>query len=203
MKKYLLILLFISLIPVSAYCKSQSAQEFIDGKKKTYNTVGNPKAKGLHLSIEYPEGWSAAQGNRPNVPQKFVSEKGKGLEMLVIVVRNMPNDLQLSKDDIDAMFTPESLAEIVPDAAIYVGGKPITIDGLSGGWANYIQRQERLGLVMKSISDAYVFYYDKRLIFLIFSVSGIDADETMDRYNWNVPLFKMMVNSLILHDQYK
>jgi hypothetical protein len=55
------------------------AREFLDGICSNFSTKGHAKAKGVSLSIVYPENWAAAEGERLNIVQKFVSEGGHGL----------------------------------------------------------------------------------------------------------------------------
>ena len=65
-------------------------REFLDGYKYKYKTNGAGKAKGVAFSIEAPKTWVAKEGNRPNIVQKFVSENGRGLELLLILIKELP-----------------------------------------------------------------------------------------------------------------
>lgn len=48
-------------------CLSANAQMF--GAK--FDTKNHPKAKGVWLTVRYPTGWEAREGERPNIVQKF------------------------------------------------------------------------------------------------------------------------------------
>jgi hypothetical protein len=64
-------------------------REFIDGGRTTFSTNDHPKTKGVNFTIAYPNSWAAAEGDRPNIVQKFTSEAGRGLEMAVIVTNDL------------------------------------------------------------------------------------------------------------------
>lgn len=63
---------------------------YIDGQHITFNTEGHPKAKGVNLTLAYPKSWRADEGLRPNIVQKFVSEGGRGLEIMMIITKELP-----------------------------------------------------------------------------------------------------------------
>lgn len=48
------------------------------------------QAKGVNFTISYPNSWRAAEGERPNILQKFVSEGGHGLEMMILT-KDLPS----------------------------------------------------------------------------------------------------------------
>ena len=66
---------------------NNSTREFLNYNRSSYNTEGHPKAKGIGFTIEYPNSWRAVEGARPNIVQKFVSERGKVFETAMIITR--------------------------------------------------------------------------------------------------------------------
>ena len=115
--------------------KQNPGEEFARNYIHTYKTKGHPKAKGLELSINYPVSWSADEGLRPHVVQKFISENGKGLEMFLIMVKNLPlpQDSIFDKKYLDEFFTVSTLKAMVPSNATFISAKPITLDAQKAG----------------------------------------------------------------------
>ena len=59
-----------------------------------YSTQGHPKAKGLTVTLKYPTGWQRAEGERPNVVQKFSEQRSDGLSrMALLVVCYLPDEI--------------------------------------------------------------------------------------------------------------
>ncbi|RJP31871.1 MAG: hypothetical protein C4547_15005, partial [Phycisphaerales bacterium] len=83
----LLAVLFWSFALPSVCAADQSkdlTREFIDGRRLTFSTKDHPKARGANFTIAYPSSWKAAEGERPHIVQKFVSEGGRGFEIVMI-----------------------------------------------------------------------------------------------------------------------
>jgi len=62
----------------AVFAQQSSLKRFLNGERLTYSTVGNPKAKGIEMSFDYPSSWGGADGRRPNTLYQVTSEKGKG-----------------------------------------------------------------------------------------------------------------------------
>ncbi len=180
-------------------------REFLDGKRAKYSTAGNPKAKGLNITMEYPLSWRAKPGERPNIPQTFVSEGGKGLEMATLLIRELPSGAPPSDSEVAELFTPQALRELMPKTATVLETKSLRVDGLPGGWVRYEMQMNRVGVEMVMIGERYLTYFERRLIDVQFQVGGLASDDRARleaRYREFTPLFRLMANSLIVHDRY-
>jgi hypothetical protein len=78
------IALFISAEP------SSTARTFLDGQRTTFSTKGHAKAKGANFTIAYPNNWTASEGERPNIVQKFVGEGSDSLVNVMIITKEFP-----------------------------------------------------------------------------------------------------------------
>lgn len=74
---------------------------------RVFRTQGHPKAKGVDFQVRYPASWRPAEGERPNIIQKFVSENGRGLESIMLVVKDipLPEDYKPTKRELDEFFS--------------------------------------------------------------------------------------------------
>jgi hypothetical protein len=62
----------------------------MSGKRATYTSTDNPKAKGVERSFDYPVSWEGEAGKRPNVVQLVTSQNGKGLELSTLLIKDIP-----------------------------------------------------------------------------------------------------------------
>jgi hypothetical protein len=52
------------LLPNSALAQMSALDQFFSGDRVTYSSIGNPKAKGLEVTFEYPTSWGGADGEK-------------------------------------------------------------------------------------------------------------------------------------------
>lgn len=63
-------------------CMSANGQ----GLSSKYDSKNHPKAKGVWVSIRYPAGWQAKEGERPHIVQKFVGDYKGMFTMLALQI---------------------------------------------------------------------------------------------------------------------
>lgn len=195
-------------ISLSAYSQTNSWTEFMGGKRATYTTAGNPKAKGVEVSFDYPIGWAGADGKRPNTLYQVTSDSGKGLELCNLVIKDIPLPVgyTLTAQDVAEFFEPSGLKDFAPNGSQFIAGARTTIDGQPAGWVQFAQEMDRAGSQLRMMWLTFPIYFDKRL--LIFSCSVGDSaskspEEIHRRYKAFFPLFQQMANSLVIHSKWK
>ncbi len=102
---------------------SNPEQEFFNDFKKRFSSEDNQKAKGLKFQIDFPQSWSAKEGNRPNIVQKMVSQNGYGMAVLTLLVKSSPDINITTLSELQNMITIEDAKEFVPK-----GTQVITVD---------------------------------------------------------------------------
>jgi hypothetical protein len=200
-----LILVFLLFTGSQAFSQVDPAKEFLAGSRVKYSSLNNPKAKGLHITLEYPSSWLAMQGERPNIVQKFVSEAGKGLEMAIIQINELQKEKAPTSEELKEILQPDSMRDLLPANAKYISGKMTKLEGLPAGWIRYATEESRAGMSIKTIHEWYMVYFDYRIIKMFFSVAApaTREKELINSYNQFAPLFGLMANSLIIHSRYK
>lgn len=182
--------------------------EFVNGKRLTYSTSGNPKAKGIELSFDYPQSWTGADGKRPNTLYQVTSQQGKGLELCNLVIKEiqLPQGTKITQRAIEELFNPANLKDITPQDAQFITGNRTTIDGQPAAWIKFRQKIDRAGIVLLMDWVMFEAYYDQKLI--IFGCGVADsANKTPEsvarRFDAHFPLFQQIANSLIIHSKWK
>jgi len=182
-------------------------REFLDGYKYKYKTNGSGKAKGVAFSIESPKTWKAKEGNRPNIVQKFVSENGKGLELLLILIKNMPLQPgeKITEKDVSEFLNPKDIKDFIPDGATYINSGKLTLENLPGLWVHFKMNMSRVRNSVAMETIMYTIFYKNKMIQIqgqvMTSVNGKQMDSGgLKKYE---KLFDLMANSFVLPGMYK
>ena len=190
----------------SGYEKSPE-REFIDGYKNKYTNNGTGKARGVEFSLETPKTWVAKEGNRPNIVQKFVSQNGTGLELLLVLIKEMPlpQGEKITEKDVAEMLNPRDINDFLPDGSIYIKSGKLTLETLPGFWVQFKLETSRARNIIVMESIMYTIFYENKMIQLhcqvINSVNKkIVARGGMERHE---KLFDLMVNSFIIANIYR
>ncbi|MDD4107057.1 MAG: hypothetical protein PHX84_03925 [Candidatus Shapirobacteria bacterium] len=183
-------------------------QEFLDGYRSKYSTNGVGKAKGVAFTIETPKTWIGEGGDRPNVVRKFVSENGRGLEALVILIKDIPSfsvGEKITKEDVLEMLNPIDLKDFLPKGSAYIKSGKLTIENLPGFWVQFNLSREILKSTVGMETIAYVIFYKNKVITIQGSVTTSVNEKTIGREGFKkyAKLFDLMANSLVLPSIYK
>jgi hypothetical protein len=127
------------------YLPDATTRSFANGLTREYRADGSAKARGIKLRIAYPQAWRATEGVRPHILQKFSATDVRALESAMIVVKEIPAELQRSARDGDAELALQ-LATFECESAGYtlVDSGKVPLVGTVAGWTEYSARFDRL-----------------------------------------------------------
>lgn len=190
--------------PAMAWAQTDAIREFASGQKTKFSTDGHPKAKGVRLSLYYPNSWTAKEGERPNIVQKFVSTRGRGVEMAVLITKSLPPDLEYSAQELREFFAPDNLKDMVPDGALFLAATSTKIETLPAGILDFVVNEQRAGMTVSMRTASLIFIEKNTMVQFQFSVGGTAStlQELEDRMTLLRPLFTLMSNSIILEDMW-
>lgn len=185
---------------------TEAAREFLEGSWPTFSTKDHPKAKGVNLTMAYPSSWAATEGERPNIVQKFVSEGGRGLEMAMILTKelSLPSGTVFTNEDVKELFSPSELRLMLPDEAVFIDARSTKIEGIPAGILEYTMRGDRAGITLTNHIWMMSFLSGSTLVQVQFQVGG-PAEMERDVANRMAafkPLFALMANSIVLPDKW-
>lgn len=186
---------------------AEPAREFLDGSRTTFSTKGHPKAKGANFTIAYPNSWAAAEGERPNIVQKFVSEGGRGLEMAMIITKELPlpPGTVLTNEDLKELLAPSELRGMLPAGAVLVDARSTEIEATPAGIVEYTMRADRAGMTLLIHAWTLNFLSGSTLVQVQFQVGGpaVGERDVARRMATLKPLFTLMANSIVFPDKWK
>jgi hypothetical protein len=182
-------------------------EEFTRGYRRVFRTAGHPKAKGLDFQISYPASWRGSEGERPNIIQKFVSENGRGSEMAMLMVKELPTPpgYKITQADLDDLFSEKELRGMVPTGGRVISAKPIVLDGQKGGMLVFEQTLQRLDVSLTVRGMHFVTIRSGKMLSIqcmVYTRPGGAAD-MQGRFGLFEPVFRLIGNSLVLNDRYK
>lgn len=187
--------------------KERPADEVASGYSRVFRTKGHPKAKGVDFQIRYPASWKPAEGERPNIIQKFVSENGRGLESILLAVKDipLPAGYKPTKRELDEFFSDKELRGLAPAGARVISAKPIMLDGQKGGMVIFDQTGQRLETTFTMRNLSFVTARGNKMIFVSCLVSPPTGKEAQlqERFTRIESLFKWVANSFVLQEQYR
>ncbi len=181
--------------------------EFLDGYKQKYTSNGAGKAKGVAFSIEAPKTWAAKEGNRPNIVQKFVSENGRGLELLLVLIKEMP--LQpgemITDKDVAEILNPTDIKDFLPDSAEHIASGKLTLENLPGFWVHFKLNMSRVRNSVGMETIIYVIFYKDKMIQIQGQVTTSANGKAIERGGLEKyeKLFDLMANSFVIASMYK
>lgn len=177
--------------------RAHPESEFARYKRK-FLTDGEGKSKGIRLQIEYPASWASLEAERPNIVRKFVSERGRGSEYALVIVKALAPAERLTKREIDQAFSAAGIREFVLPGTTFISGKRISFDGLPGAMITFRVAADRMGQQLKMRTLAYMTFFRDNVVTVQFSTT--DDDATFTRFE---PLFRVMANSTVILSQYE
>lgn len=182
------------------------AAEFLDGFTRIYRTKDHTKAKGIDFQIPSPVSWRAKEGQRSNVIHIMTSENGRGRESLVLIVKEipLPQAYRITEKELEDLFSPRSLREMLPAGASFLSAKPIALDRRKGGMRVCELLPQRVDSTVKRRGLQFMTTDAKKMMLvqcLTGTVSGslTDLDE---RFRKIEPLFQLIGNSWVLQSPY-
>jgi hypothetical protein len=209
MKEILMLVLLTAILQATAALAATPVEsEFTSGSRTKFSTANHQKSNGINMVLSYPNSWLAEEGERPHIVQKFVSEGGRGLEMVSIIITdlNLPPGTVISQNELKEFFTPSEMAGMVPPGAKFIQAASTEIEATPAGILEYSMHQETAGLTINSQFVSYNFIYGGTMIQLQCSVSIGQAQSHVElarKMNEFKPIFFLLANSIVLENKWK
>ena len=188
--------------------EKQPVKEFNDEFRQKFSSDGTGKAKGVQFSIEFPKSWASKAGNRPNIVRKFISENGRGFEMIMVLIKNLPlvEGEKVTSQDMEELLKSNGIMGFAPPNSIYKNSGPLTIEGQPGFWLSYSGETSRARLKVTTEAILYTIYYGNKMIQIQCQIGGVeDTHQKKNQKDFKIyePLFDLVANSLVIQNIYK
>ncbi|NBO39634.1 TonB family protein [bacterium] len=181
----------------STYVGSESFNE-------KFATKGHAKAKGISLTVRYPNGWKASEGDRPNIVQKFIGPSSN-LPLLQLQIRDSgagKNFEQFCRDTSGLQWN-----EFFSDAQAgmkVTNSEKVLIEGQPGVMSDMAFRMQRLDVVINGAAKQLFVCFKDKAITLSCTVGevGETAELAAKRLKDSAGLCRNFFNSLVIMEKY-
>lgn len=177
--------------------------EFTDGFRQRYGTDGTGKSQGIKLNLKLPRSWAAKEGERPHIVQKWESENGTGLEVILLDIRDVEG-YNPSKKEMEEFVRSGEVRGLTPEGSTYVASGNFTLEMRTGYWIQMAMPQERAGVKFYQDTLLYQLFFRGKAIGLLCIAGGPEdnkpiINETFKRIR---PLCQQVLNSVVLPQAY-
>ena len=176
---------------------------------KTYDTKGHYKAKNTWISVRYPGHWTAAEGNRPNIIQKFTyyDQNTQIQYMLMLQIIDLPKGVTQESN----VWPEDEWILLGQDLALEQNLRVRNIEkirheGQNGIIIKCYGIDERVGLKLYFELDyMYLMYNDKFIILGCYTGGALDAQQSITNSHFSDSIrgiYMQYFNSLIIMEKY-
>lgn len=168
-----------------------------------FSASGHKKANGLNIEVHYPDGWTAQEGIRPHIVQKFDNNNGS---FCMLQIQSIGENL--SQKEWNANFVNSTLDdwdEILRDLSQQtkmLSMKHTKYEGLDGVMLKVEQISERGGMTVNSMGVMHIVGYRDSFIMLQCMSGGLTKLEAIQRFNEVEKDFVQFGTGLVLLDKY-
>jgi len=178
------------------------ALEFTSGYTGTFSSKGHSKAKDVELTIKYPLSWKKLEADRPNIVQKWISDGGHGTDVFMVLVRRFPT-LPTAQEKAE-LFTESFAKEMCESLGKLVSYTTGRLERQPLGIVHFTGTTKRLDLTVDARGVCYYLVQDDAIVALQFMCYAPGDPEVKEsRFKQLEPLFKLIVNSLVLPTSYE
>jgi len=182
---------------------SHPINEFYDGYRNRFNSKGHSKSQGLEIVVKLPKSWKAKEGERPHIVQKWISQNGNGLDMMLLDIRDAQGYEPKDKEIEDFVSSGE-VKDSIQKGAIYLDSGIFSLEMRKGYWMEMTIEQDRAGikLYQHGIMNQ-VFFRGKAIGIMCLSMSSMKERNSADeKFKKLRPLCQQVLNSLVLLQAY-
>ena len=168
-----------------------------------FDTKNHAKSKGVWAQVRYPDGWTAKEGQRPNIVQLFAG-KYEGLDLqLQLQIKDAGEDIEkecanTSEAEWNEAFTDKASNMYATNS------KKIKIEGKNGFTSELSAVMQRVDLKMTMAAKQMTVCHKKTMIFLWCGnfIVGENVQQAKDNINKVDSLCRQYFNSFVLMERY-
>jgi hypothetical protein len=136
--------------------------EMVDRFSRRFSTAGEPKAKGLEVSVRVPQSWEEREGNTPNTIRSWTSDAGTGLSELRILIQDFGD--RRTKEQIQRAIARKEYDGLLPKGAVVKKIQPTQSSNRYGWYADYEMVLQRVDMELFLISrNVTILHEGKRI----------------------------------------
>lgn len=183
--------------------QNNSLREFVEGFRQRFQTDGSGKSQGIKVNLQLPKSWTAKDGERPHIVQKWASINSDYTELIQLIVMDAEGYNPTKQEMLQFVADGEARTAI-PDGAIYVASGNLSLEKQAGYWVEMTMPIERAGFTMYQESLMYQMFFRGKGIAILCSTGGQIDQQTKvgEAFKRMKPLCQQVLNTLVLPQAY-
>lgn len=189
---------------LSVTYRDEPVAELLAGHAQSFSTLDHPKSLGIDATIELPLSWGAAEGKRPHIIQKWVSQVGFGMSSVMLVADEI-NGISITAPMLEQMVGIEDPLDFEGDGGFFRGASTFTHETLPAITYNYDMRVQRAEFTASTRLKMHQIFLQDRVVNLMCQTAGPSEQQAAINAEFEAmePLCQLALNSLVLNDVYK
>ena len=177
--------------------------DFKANRLAIYDTKGNPKAKGLRLTLQYPITWDIEEGRHPNIVQKIKTSDGTHLISTTIHIVQSPKTQGYTSAEISSETYTKKMVEEMGPAYTYLNSGATQIEGENAIWFSYLQKVSMPTASLEIFNLSYTVIFSGKQIVIAYGVGGVAGDPTLKKtFDAYLPIFQLMTTRIIFPERW-
>jgi hypothetical protein len=172
--------------------------EFRDSFTNLLNTTDRAKSKNTKWTIRYPKSWKLSESDRPNSICTIRNESDSLLSFTMVTLR--VDEISQAKQNYATIGFAKT---IVPKDAKIIEYKKLNIENCPSGSIEYLLTQPGTNDKVNSRFIHYYFVFEEKLYSVYCGCVMDDKNHLEKIWKKNLPIFELIVNSIVLLDKYK
>ena len=193
------LLIWVSVPAGRATCQTAELTELRQRQAATFNSAGHPKANGLEISLNYPRSWRVTEGARPHVVQNFTATNAP--VNCNLLIREMGP--AMTEAGLRAYIQPGQAGTQAPLNSERVSSLATTIGELPATQLVFESTSSRAGQTINAKMIIFITAFRTSVIQLTCAAGGADQPAAAARFDAYEPVFRLVANSLVVHDLYR
>lgn len=169
-----------------------------------FDSRGHAKARDLSVTVRYPQGWRAQEGDRPHIVQVFSGKQAGVDATLMLQIRGSGNDIESECNYSTAAEWGKALAGSAPGTQVR-NGRKIFHETQPGFVLDIEQPAERGGFAGYSAQRVMGVCYRKTLIMLWCGTGDVGpeaAARSREKLTTLAPLCTRFFDAVVLNEKY-
>lgn len=184
--------------------QNNSVREFVEGFRQRFQTDGSGKSQGIKINLQLPKSWTAKDGERPHIVQKWASLNSDYTELIQLIVLDAEGYTPTKHEMLQFVANGEAKTAI-PDGATYVASGNFSLEKQTGYWVEMTMPVERAGFSMYQESLMYQMFFRGKGVAVLCSTGGQVGEQAKVGKAFQQrmrPLCQQVLNTLVLPQAY-
>lgn len=143
--------------------QDEPVYELYDGYYQQFSSQGHAKSRGVDFTLRLPASWSAKESQQPHIVQKWRSQAGTGMQLIVLEIYDL-NGATINTRQLKMMQANQQLSRWAPQGSEMLDSGVTTINQRPGYWFDISMAQQHKNKRTLSHTRQYGTFINDKMI---------------------------------------